>query len=292
MTMLEQIASTAMNEDVDPRVRRRAYDALIVRLRERIPNLVPAGARVLVVSRGDDALLRFGTVQAGHYPQAADGRYAGHYPADSEAAVAHLEELRAGGAQYLLFPQTALWWLDHYAGLNLHLQEHYRQLHRDADFALFQLGRAEDATEAIGAAALAREAHWRQIASLLDAILPQEASVTVISGAEVVPGELGGRSVHHISAGEGHPLAFALRDAIRPGIRYLLVAHTQGDPTNGLILSALRARCRVVLHHADLCTVFETIPIAGAKLHQLPGLASVAVSSPERIQPRGPSGEA
>ena len=32
--------------------------------------------------------------------------------------------LRAAGAGYLVFPQVALWWLDHYAGLREHLDRH------------------------------------------------------------------------------------------------------------------------------------------------------------------------
>ena len=32
---------------------------------------------------------------AWHFPQTADGVYAGHYPATGEAAIAHLESLRA-----------------------------------------------------------------------------------------------------------------------------------------------------------------------------------------------------
>ena len=46
-----------------------------------------------------------------------DGTYAGHHPADSAEAIAHLEALRAKGAEYIVFPQTALWWLDYYDAL-------------------------------------------------------------------------------------------------------------------------------------------------------------------------------
>jgi len=40
--------------------------------------------------------------------------YAGYCPRGSYEAIAQLEGLRAKGAQYLLFPQTAFWWIDHY----------------------------------------------------------------------------------------------------------------------------------------------------------------------------------
>jgi len=91
---------------------------------------VPAGARVLVVSRGDDRLLALEGREAGHFPQAADGTYAGHHPHDSDAAVAELDRMRADGWRYLVFPITALWWLDHYAELRRHLETTGRLLLR------------------------------------------------------------------------------------------------------------------------------------------------------------------
>ncbi|HEY3553426.1 MAG TPA: glycosyltransferase family 4 protein, partial [Solirubrobacterales bacterium] len=45
------------------------------------------------------------------------------YPADGAAAAAHLEELRAAGAQYLVIPAEASWWLEHYPELREALEE-------------------------------------------------------------------------------------------------------------------------------------------------------------------------
>jgi hypothetical protein len=101
------------------------YQRLMGRIREVAGAAVPAGATVLVVSRGDDELLKFDGATGWHFPQDEDGVYAGYNPADGAAAVAHLEELRAKGAQYLLLPTTALWWLDHYQEFRRHLDEHY-----------------------------------------------------------------------------------------------------------------------------------------------------------------------
>lgn len=92
----------------------------------RIIETLPPDAAVLVVSRGDDELLKVQSRTARHFPQGADGLYAGHYPADSAAAIAHLEDLRALGAQYLVFPGTALWWLEHYRGFKEHLETRYQ----------------------------------------------------------------------------------------------------------------------------------------------------------------------
>jgi hypothetical protein len=109
---------------------RAEYDEVLAELPGSVVGLVPAGARVLVVSRGDDRLLALDGCVAGHFPQAADGSYAGHHPHDSEAAVAELQRMRAEGWRYLVFPVTALWWLDHYAGLRRHLETTGRLLLR------------------------------------------------------------------------------------------------------------------------------------------------------------------
>ena len=82
---------------------------------------------MLVATRGDDAFLAFDGRRGWHFPRDRDGKYAGYYPADSEAAIAHLEELRAQGATHLVLPRTAFWWLDHYEGLHEHLDAAYRQ---------------------------------------------------------------------------------------------------------------------------------------------------------------------
>jgi hypothetical protein len=52
--------------------------------------------------------------------------YAGYYPRGSYEAIAQLEGLRAKGAQYLLFPQSAFWWIEHYPEFARHLESRYR----------------------------------------------------------------------------------------------------------------------------------------------------------------------
>jgi GT2 family glycosyltransferase len=101
------------------------YRALIERMRRAVVDAVPAGATVLVVSRGDDELLRLDGRRAWHFPRGNDGGYAGHHPADSREAIARLESERAAGAEYIVFPSTGLWWLEHYEGLRQHLDGRY-----------------------------------------------------------------------------------------------------------------------------------------------------------------------
>jgi GT2 family glycosyltransferase len=102
------------------------YEREAEHLREAVKAAVPAGATVLVISRGDERLLELNGRRALHFPQAPDGGWAGHHPADSEEAIDHLEALRDGGAEYLVVPPTYGWWLQHYDGLRQHLDSRYR----------------------------------------------------------------------------------------------------------------------------------------------------------------------
>ncbi len=110
------------------------YAALVARIREVVDAEVPARSTVLVVSKGDDALLELGAERDGwHFPRSSNGTYRGWYPAQSGDAIAHLEELRAAGAEYLLLPAPSLWWLEHYAGLRDHLRAHYMEVIREPE---------------------------------------------------------------------------------------------------------------------------------------------------------------
>jgi hypothetical protein len=111
----------------------RAYRQTIDRIRKAVAEVVPCDSTVIVTSRGDDELLNLGGRRAWHFPQTRDGVYAGHHPADSAAAIAHLEELRARGANILLLPVTSFWWLRHYAEFASYLEQNYRLLTRKED---------------------------------------------------------------------------------------------------------------------------------------------------------------
>ena len=109
------------------------YQDLVERLRRQVGAVVPRDATVLVVSRGDKELLRLDVRRAWHFPRSEDGGYAGHHPADSEEAIARLEEQRAAGAEYIVFPASGAWWLDHYAGFRAYLDGNYERKLSDPD---------------------------------------------------------------------------------------------------------------------------------------------------------------
>ena len=81
-------------------------------LRERVKSHVPAGARVLVASGGDDGLLEIDGVQASHFPQAEGGSFDPRVLQGGEL-VEMLERLHADGAQFIVFPKDRLLWLEH-----------------------------------------------------------------------------------------------------------------------------------------------------------------------------------
>jgi GT2 family glycosyltransferase len=107
---------------------RPGYDALVERVRQFVCESVPPGAAVLVVTKGDDALLELNGRRGWHFPQRGDGAYTGHYPPDSDGCIAELERLRARGAEFLVIPETSRWWLEHYAGFAEYLDANYQAL--------------------------------------------------------------------------------------------------------------------------------------------------------------------
>ncbi len=109
------------------------YTGLRDRIREIVAAAIPAEATVLVVSKGDVELLELGGRRTRHFPEAEDGTWAGHHPADSSEAVATLEAMRATGGEFIVFPRTGMWWLQHYQGLLEHLERRYDTVVREDD---------------------------------------------------------------------------------------------------------------------------------------------------------------
>jgi GT2 family glycosyltransferase/glycosyltransferase involved in cell wall biosynthesis len=125
------------------------YQQLISEIRDVVHAVLPLDAKVIVVSKGDDELLKVGGGRAWHFPQTFDGTYAGHYPADSAAAISHLQDVRGKGAEYLLFPCTAFWWLDHYEEFRRYLDTHCRRCWIDERCIIYQLSTPQRAKESV-----------------------------------------------------------------------------------------------------------------------------------------------
>jgi hypothetical protein len=108
-----------------------AYRESIDRIRETVQRALPRDSTVIVVSKGDPALLDLNGRRAWHFPQDEEGAYPWAYPEDGPEAIEQLEALRARGGEYLLFPASALWWLEKYPELAAHLHRHYQVIERD-----------------------------------------------------------------------------------------------------------------------------------------------------------------
>jgi hypothetical protein len=281
-----RVATTRLNLD--------EYRCLVDRLRQVVCATVPAGAHVIVVSRGDDELLRLDGRTSAHFPQAERGGYAGHYPADSSAAVAHLEALRVGGAEYLVFPRTSMWWLDHYADFRRHLEAHYQVVANDPQTCLiFALGRPSERAAVSGERAA--DARYRalrgQVRDVVKSILPAGATVIVVSRGDPELLRLDGRRAWHfpqVADGSyaGHAPAnsadaISLLDALRvQGGEYLLFPSTAFwwlEYYEGF-REYLERQCRLVCRQEHVCAIYElatqTIaPSASATLGDAPHLA-------------------
>jgi hypothetical protein len=65
-------------------------------------------------------------------------------PPDDETAIQEVEQLRQGGAQFLVVTWPAFWWLDCYSGVHQHLRWRFRCLLENERLIVFDLRRSVD----------------------------------------------------------------------------------------------------------------------------------------------------
>jgi hypothetical protein len=157
-------------------------------VRETVEGAVPPGATVAVISKGDDALVRFDGPHGWHFPRTATGEYAGHYPEDTAAVVAHLEDVRAGGAQYFAIPTTYEWWLDHYVGLAEYLETNHQLVagSRESCLVYSLIGDFGAAT-----ASSDDEAPATRLQRFLGILLPEDARFVLVTGGDADEASVG-----------------------------------------------------------------------------------------------------
>ena len=242
--------------------RERWYRGLVDRIRTQVRDTVPHGARVLVITRGDEALLRLDGREARHFPQTPTGLYAGHYPVDGAEAVAHLDELRAGGAGYLVIPATARWWLDHYPELEAALEEHGELLADDSETALiYGLARSGPATIAQTPAELEAARTAPPVSSLLRALLPERVGVVLIGpSAEVIDVEE--RPCWRLPVGSVETVVEQTGAACAAGARFVVLLHPDrpAEQLDAKLRRAL-AECLQPVCAQRLAEIFEA-PVA------------------------------
>lgn len=220
----------------------------------------PAEAVVAVVSKGDPRLVEFSGRSGRHFPADSEGRYAGYYPRTSEEAIALVEAVRTAGTEFLCLPQTAFWWLDHYAALATWLRVHCRVVAEQRDTCIvYDLLRSP----AEAAATETDASPNRQLRALLDAILPEEALVFTI-GIDGAGLATAGRTVSPLGRGNPRGLERRLEAASSRGA-FVLVSTRPADPPPEPELERLLATTtRLIASRAGLCDLYEA---AAAEAH-------------------------
>ena len=124
------------------------YQQLLHEIRRLVAEALPNSGDIAVVSKGDDQLLQLRPCHGRHFPQTADGTYLGHHPANDAAAIGQLEDLRKRGAQFLLLPQTSLWWLDHYTEFTSYLNRHFQRVIDEREVCvMYKLGHTDGSVQ-------------------------------------------------------------------------------------------------------------------------------------------------
>jgi hypothetical protein len=101
------------------------YVELQHRVKDLVQLVVPRGATVLFISKGDERLIDVPGRHGWHFPRAVNGLYAGCYPKESQEAIGHLRRLQRQGAGYLVVPSTSYWWLEFYEPLARFLERRH-----------------------------------------------------------------------------------------------------------------------------------------------------------------------
>jgi hypothetical protein len=249
-----------------------SYEDLALRIAALVEALTPVGAVVLVVSKGDEDLLRFDGRSGWHFPRAATGQYAGHHPLDGKWAVEHLESLRAAGGAYLVLPSTYYWWFEYYPELELHLRGRYERIGAPDEICrIYRLLDLPAATPRVVPDLAEREQQRRclpAMRALAENLLPEDEVVLVWSEGDDdllvlerqawhFPHDAGGR--HVPPDGDGTRQVSQLQTLSRNGVRYLILpaasAWTLGH--RPALAAYLERECRRLALRERVCAVYE-----------------------------------
>jgi hypothetical protein len=290
-------AGNSLNKDKAVQSKLPPYQQLIHEIREVVRMSVPLGARVLVISKGDGQLLRLEGRQGWHFPQTEEGRYAGHHPANSAEAIAHLEALRVKGADFLLLPSTAFWWLDHYAKFRLHLEEHYVSVVYQADVCLIfdlkppvvkPLQRPDE---------VRHQLFVTQVREIVHNLLPPDATVLVVTRDDSELLQLEGRQGWHFPQaedgryGESQPRdaggVIAQLEALHSkGADFLVLPHTVFSwlHEHPEFMQYLEQQYRLVTRQHHVCYIYA-LNEAASPYHRLFNRAKTLLASQELKDP-------
>jgi hypothetical protein len=255
---------------------------------------------VLVVSRGDEQFVRLEGHRGWHFPRHEDGRWGGYHPADSDAAIAHLEELRAKGAQYLVFPESALWWLDHYGELREHLETRYQLLDASESCLIYDVSRRRSTRpygdgaggEETGRAAMSEERYAKlvdEVRAAVTEVLPVGATVLVATDGDDALLSLGSARGWHFPRGDDgshapdHPedeAAIAHLEKLRSkGAQFIVLPETAFGWLESDSSFAKHLRQHYAIAYSDqACRIYDLVgrPVSGVVERLLPPDATIA----------------
>ena len=100
-------------------------------LRSLVPDPIPSGSRVLVMSGGEERWMRIPGVTTVPLPQGSDGSYPVVEPDSDTALIAQLEWGRASGAEFLVVPDQASGQLERFPHLRRHIEDRFASVARD-----------------------------------------------------------------------------------------------------------------------------------------------------------------
>jgi hypothetical protein len=198
------------------------YADLVSRVRASIAGAIPPSASVLVISKGDPALLAMSGIAASHFPQ--DG---------------------AGG--------TARWWLDHYEAFARHLATHCDLIADDpASCLIYRLGKGgRDA--AVLSSAAEPGVSIEQMRDFLKNLIEPDAELAVLEASGGVASALA--PLHAVSV---HGDLAQLRLLAAGGAEYLVVPTAEKDllDRDAELNASIEASCRKIADQRHLCRVF------------------------------------
>jgi hypothetical protein len=240
------------------------YGEMLGRIQEAVAANVPVGSSLLVISKGDAAMLDLPGLTALHFPQDGSGGYAGHHPSDSAAATAELEERRRAGAEFLVIPATARWWLQYYKDFASHLAGH-GELVVDLPDTCLIYGLGLRGVTAPGAPTIERpQASIEQVRDYLERLLTTDRRLVVLEAVDGVAAGLAPLDVARLRAdGATEENEFRVLSELRlladDGADYLIVPRSSDDWLDCCpeFSGEVESNCHKVAEQRHLCRVFD-----------------------------------
>jgi hypothetical protein len=253
-----------MSPEGNGRLGASEYAELVANVQSEVSASLPPAASALVLSKGDPALLEIPGIAAAHFPQDACGGYAGHHPRDGESATAQLEELRRRGAQYLVIPATARWWLEHYGAFAAHLGNHGRLICDVPDACLiFDLG--QPVSESLDTTAVAApRTSLDQMRDYLENLMSTDSRMLVLEtgdvglAASLAPVRAAALAAHRLRGDDDGAVAGLARLA-EGGAEYLVIPRAADEwlEAHEDVVAEIESSCRKIADQRHICRVFE-----------------------------------